>query len=303
MELRTIPNTSLQVSTLCLGTMTFGTPVVEADAIRLTHAALERGVNFIDTANMYEGYARFVGSPGGVAEEILAKALVGKRDQVVLATKVGMKIGPADEDQGLGRAHILRELDRSLSRLGTEYVDLYYMHKPDPSVPLTESAQAFEELVKAGKVRHWAVSNHSAAQLEDLLKVCDANGWTRPVAVQPAYSLLNRAIEADLLPLCVREKIAVLPFRVLEGGVLTGKYQRGKEFPADSRQAEKPEWTLALTDENFARLEAVEAEAKAKGRTLMQHALRTLLEQPGVISLVLGLKQGEQLETLVSAIG
>ncbi|NTV38294.1 MAG: aldo/keto reductase, partial [Anaerolineales bacterium] len=260
MERRTIPHTSLRVSTLCLGTMTFGTPVAEADAIRLTHAALERGVNFIDTANMYEGYARFVGSPGGVAEEILGKALIGIRDLVVLATKVGMKIGPADDDQGLSRTHILRELDRSLQRLGTGYVDLYYMHKPDPSVPLTESVQAFDELVKAGKVRHWAVSNHSSAQLEELLKVCDANGWTRPVAVQPAYSLLNRAIEADLLPLCVREQIAVLPFRVLEGGMLTGKYQRGMEVPADSRQAEKPEWTLALTDENFARLETLEAE-------------------------------------------
>ena len=176
------------------------------------------------------------------------------------------------------------------------------MHKPDPNVALAESAQTFHELIGTGKVRHWAVSNFSAAQLSDLLSVCDKNGWSRPVAIQPTYSLLNRSIESDLLPLCVREQIAVIPYRVLEGGLLTGKYQRGQEAPADSRQREKPEWTLPLTDANFALLDQIEAEAKSKGRSLMRHALQSLLEQPGVTSLVVGVKRIEQLEDLIAAV-
>jgi L-glyceraldehyde 3-phosphate reductase len=300
MEKRAIPHTSLKVSSLCLGTMTFGTPVGESDAIRLTHHALELGINFIDTANMYEGYARYIGSPGGVAEEILGKALKGRREQVVLATKVGMKIGPADDDQGLSPAHIRREIQRSLKRMDCDHVDLYYMHKPDPAVPMAESTQAFHELVKTGKVRHWAVSNFSADQLAELLKVCDDNSWCRPVAIQPAYSLLNRDIESDLLPLCTREQIAIIPYRVLEGGLLTGKYQRGKEIPEGSRQMDKPEWTLALTKENFNLLEKIAAEAKVRNRNMMGHALLALLEKPGVVSLVVGARSPEQIATLIS---
>jgi L-glyceraldehyde 3-phosphate reductase len=276
--------------------------VGEEDAIRLTHYALERGINFIDTANMYEGYKRYIGSPGGVAEEILGKALKGKRGQVILATKVGMKIGPADDDQGLSRAHILREIDRSLSRLDCDYVDLYYMHKPDPVIPLAESVKAFDDLIQAGKIRHWGVSNLSAAQLTDLLKVCAENGWRRPVAVQPAYSLLKREIEKDILPLCQREQIGVIPYQVLQGGALTGKYRRGQEAPEDSRQREKPEWTLALTDANFDLLEQIEAEAKARGRSLVQHALQALLEQPGVFSLIIGVKRMAQIDDLIAAV-
>jgi aryl-alcohol dehydrogenase-like predicted oxidoreductase len=302
MDLRAIPNSDLKVSPLCLGTMTFGTPVAEADAVHLTHQALDLGVNFLDTANMYEGYKRFIGSPGGVAEEILGKALKDRREHVVLATKVGMKIGPADDDQGLSRGHILREIDRSLKRLGTGHVDLYYMHKPDPATPLTESVLAFNDLIKAGKVRYWAISNFSAEQITNLLKVCDENGWRRPVALQPAYSLLKRDIEADVLPLCKREGIAVLPYQVLQGGLLTGKYHRGGNIPADSRQLEKPEWMMPLNEETYDRLKQVEVEARQKGGNMLQHALKGLLEQPAVVSLVVGVKRIDQLVALLNAI-
>ena len=299
---RTVPLTDLKVSPLCLGTMTFGTPVGEADAIKLTHWAIDHGVNFLDTANMYEGYSRYPGSAGGVAEEILGKALKGKRDRVVLASKVGMKIGPADDDQGLSRAHVLREMDRSLARLGCECLDLYYMHKPDPSTPIGESVRAFNDLIDAGKARHWGISNFSAAQIAELLKVCDDNGWRRPVALQPAYSLLKRDVEAGILPLCQRERIAVFPYQVLQGGLLTDKYRRGEAVPKDSRQAEKPEWTMALDGEMFDRLERIKAEAKEKGRTLLQHALQGLLDQPAVLSLLVGVKSAPQLERLIAAV-
>jgi len=301
MRTSVIPGTALQVSPLCLGTMTFGTPVGEADAITLVHWALDHGVNFLDTANMYQGYTRYPGSAGGVGEEILGKALKGRRGKAIVATKVGMKIGPADDDQGLSRKHVLREIDRSLTRLGCDYVDLYYMHRPDPATPMVESVKAFNDLIDAGKARHWAISNFSAAQIEELLKVCDENGLRRPVALQPPYSLLKRDIEKDILPLCVREGIAIFPYQVLQGGLLTDKYNRGIEVPRDSRQAEKPEWTMALNDDLFDRLEEIRRDAAGKGRTLLQHALKSLLEQSAVLSLVIGVKGIPQLESLIAA--
>ena len=302
MDKRYIPNTNLTVSTLCLGAMTFGTPVGEADAIRLTHWALDHGINFIDTANIYEGYTRFVGSPGGVSEQILGKALRGRWQQVVVATKVGMKIGPADDDQGLGRKHVLREIDRSLQRLQCDAVDLYYMHKPDPDTQLAESSQAFDDLITAGKIRHWAVSNFSAPQIEEVLQACDQNGWRRPVALQPPYSLLKRDVEVDVLPPCRREQIAVVPYQVLQGGLLTGKYRRGEPLPAGSRQVEKPQWTYRLSDELVDQLEQIETAARARGRSLAQHALLALLEQPPVVSLIVGVKRIDQLEVLLRAV-
>lgn len=302
MQKRLIPNTDMTVSVLCLGTMTFGTPVGEADAISITHWAIEHDINFVDTANMYEGYTRFIGSPGGVSEDFLGKALVGRRERVVLATKVGMKIGPADDDQGLSRRHVLREIDRSLKRLQTDYVDLYYMHKPDEVTPLGESIQAFDDVVTAGKARAWAVSNFSAAQMRDVLALCDQNGWRRPVMLQPQYSLLKRDVEQEILPLCTREGIAVAPYQVLQGGLLTGKYRRGEVVPEGSRQVEKPGWTMPLDDAMFDTLEELEAEAGSKGRSLLQHALLSLLEQPAVVSLVMGVKRIDQLEALANAI-
>ena len=303
MDARTIPNSSLRVSPLCLGTMTFGTPVGEAEAIKITHWALEHGINFIDTANMYEGYTRRIGSPGGISEKILGKALKGRRDQAIVATKVGMKIGPNDEDEGLSRAHILREVDRSLGRLGCRYIDLYYLHRYYPSVPLAESAQVMNELIDAGMVRYWAISNFDAEQIRAVLRTCDENGWRRPVALQPPYSLLKRDIEQDILPLCQQENLAVIPYQVLQGGLLSGKYQPGAPLPPDSRQVEKPEWTMALNDELFERLARIEAEAKTKDRTLLQQALLALLEQPSVVSLIIGVKLISQLEAALQAVG
>lgn len=288
---------------LCLGTMTFGTPVGEADAIRLTHWAIDEGVNFIDTANMYEGYARVAGSPGGVAEAILGKALSGRRSDVVLATKLGMKVGAAPEDSGTSPAAIRKQLDRSLARLKTDFVDIYYLHVPDLQTPLSDILGTLKEAIDAGKVRHYGVSNYSAVQLADLLAVADAGGLPRPVVHQPPYSLLKRDIEQDLLPLCRKEQIAVVPYQVLQGGLLTGKYHRGQPVPRDSRKAEQSGWVWDLSDDLFNRLETIEAEAKNKGRTLLEHALQSVLDQPTVASAVVGIKRAEQLAAMVLAVG
>ncbi|MDP6779465.1 MAG: aldo/keto reductase, partial [Candidatus Latescibacteria bacterium] len=269
MEYREIGTTGLRVSPLCLGTMTFGSPVGERDAIDIVRRALDHGINFIDTANMYEGYARTIGSPGGVAEQILGKALAGRRDQAVLATKVGMKIGPEDDDEGLSPAHIRRECDRSLARLATDRIDLYYMHKPDDRTPIGDSIEAFSDLIQEGKARHWGVSNFDADQVRQVMASCLEGGWPRPAVHQPPYSLINRGIEQDLLPLCREEGIAVVPYQVLQGGLLTGKYTDNSALPEGTRAAEKPDWIPMLKDdEALAEVERLRAQAEAEGISL-----------------------------------
>lgn len=296
MQSRPISNTNLIVSPICLGTMTFGTPVGEAEAIRLVHWALDHGVNFIDTANMYEGYTRTVGSPGGVAEMILGKALVRRREKAVITTKVANAIGPNPNDQGLSRDHILREINRSLVRMQTDWVDLYLMHKPDPETPLEESIQAFVDLIGAGKVRHWGVSNFGAEQIRAVLDLCAQNGWPQPVVSQPYYNVLNRDIEADALPLCVERGIAVTPYRPLEGGLLSGKYVGG-QAPDGSRGAEKPEWIPRASDDAvLAKVAALQALADEVGKPLSQYALSWLLARPAVASVVVGVTRIEQLQ-------
>jgi len=178
-----IPNTELNVSTICLGTMTFGTPVGEADAIELTHWAIDNGINFIDTANMYEGYNRSMGSAGGIAEEILGKALKGGyREKTVIATKIGNKVGTAPEDDGTSPAAIRKQLDASLKRLDMDYVDIYYLHKPDVfNTPLVEILGELKNQMDAGKFRYYGISNYSAAQTAELLKIADENNLPHPV--------------------------------------------------------------------------------------------------------------------------
>lgn len=239
MKNRQIPNTDLNVSSLCLGTMLFGTPVGEPDAIRLTHYAIDRGINFIDTANMYEGYIRYIGSAGGMSEKILGKALAGYRNKVVLASKVGMKVGEASEDEGTSPAAIRKQLEGSLKRLAVDTIDVYYLHKPDPEVPLEQILGTLAEVIKEGKIRHYGISNYSAGQLQELLETADANNLPRPVICQPPLSVLKQDALKDIIPLCENENIAVAPYQVLQGGLLTGKYRRGQEVPPDSPKLKK----------------------------------------------------------------
>ena len=301
MQLRRIPKTNLDVSPVCLGTMTFGTPVAGPEAVRLVHYALDQGVNFIDTANMYEGYSRYIGSAGGVAEEILAEALAGRRERVVIATKVGMKVGAAPEDEGTSAAAVRKHLDRSLGRLKTDCVDLYYLHRPDPAAPLVETLGALADAIRAGKIRHYGVSNYSAAQLSELLALADANRLPRPVIHQPPLSLLKPDLAVDLLPLCAREQIAVAPYQVLQGGLLTGKYRRGAAVAKDSRAAEKPPWIPKLDDALFDRLDAIEADARREGLSMTAYAIRWALRQPAVVSPVIGVKRASQIDEAIAA--
>jgi len=298
MDLRPIANTELTVSSICLGTMAFGNPVGKDDAVHLVHWALDHGVNFMDTADMYEGYDRYLGSPGGVGETILGQALADRRDRVVVTSKVGNPIGGAGyEGKGLGHAHIMHQIDAGLERMRTDYVDIYELHRPDPDTPLAESIAAMVELVRSGKVRHWGFSNFDATQVRQMIELCDENDWPRPVVSQPPYSWLNRDVEAEHLPACRQFGIAVTPYQPLQGGLLTGKYKRGQPAPAESRAAES-KWLDEPDDAMCDRLEAFEAEALASDLRPGQYAIRWLLDQPGITSVVVGARRTEQLADL-----
>ena len=304
MEYRNMPGTDLNVSTVCLGTMTFGTPVGEKDAVRLVNTALDRGINFIDTANMYEGYSRVPGSSGGVAEEILGKALKGTRSRVVLATKVGMKVGSEPEDEFTSPAAIRKHLDRSLKKLGVDTIDLYYLHKYDPVSPLEEILHALDHVIRQGKIRYYGVSNYSAEQLSKLIETADKFKLPRPVVCQPPLSLLKQDALADIIPVCVREGISAVPYQILQGGLLTGKYKKGKPAPQGSRMDEKPDWVWDMTEQVCDMLERIEREASNTGLTMTQYAIRWALSCPGVVSAIVGVKREEQInEAVIAAAG
>ena len=303
MELRQVPGTDIKVSPICLGTMTYGTPVVKDDAIRLTHLAIDVGINFIDTANMYEGYNRTIGSPGGVAEEILGEALAGRRDKVVITTKVGNLVGDGPDDGGLGRKHVLRELEKSLTRMKTDYVDFYLAHRPDPETPIEDVVERFDRLVKSGKVRHWGFSNFDAPDVRRMVEIARDGGSTRPRISQPFYNMLHREIEAEHLPACRELGIGVTPYRPLESGLLSGKYARGAKAPEGSRAAEMPNW-LPLDkqdDATFEKIGKIAELARAAGVKPAQYAIAWIIAQEGITSAVVGVKTQEQVRDAAAA--
>ena len=299
-----IPKTEISVSPVTLGTMTFGSPVAFDDAVKLTRYAIGRGINHIDTANMYEGYNRYACSAGGVAEEIVGNAIKGmSRGSVIVSTKVGMKVGDAPEDEGTSAAAISKQLDASLKRMKTDYIDLYYLHRFDANAPALEILTAMQKAVHAGKIRYYGVSNYSAEQLKALLRAADEQHLPRPVVCQPPLSMLKQDALGELIPLCAAEDIAVIPYQIYQGGLLTGKYKRGMEPPKGSRAEEKPAWLAAPDDGLYDKLEAIEASAQALGISMSAYALRWTLEQPTVVSAIVGVKSERQVDDAIGAIG
>jgi aryl-alcohol dehydrogenase-like predicted oxidoreductase len=282
--------------------MTFGRPVAEADAIRMVHGAIDLGINFFDTANVYEGYDRILGSAGGVAEEILGKAIKDRREQVIVATKVCAPVGPGPDDRGLSADHIGLQVDQSLRRLQVDVIDLYIMHWPDKLVPLEESLIALDQAVQQGKVRFVGSSNHNAAQLCEMLWIADRNNLSPIVSSQVPVSLLRREFHHDLT-FCAEQNICVTPYQPLQGGLLTGKYKRGEQPPGQSRGSEKPQWLWELDDGLFDSLESLEQLAGEARLSMAQFSLAWALAQPAVGSLVVGASRLEQVEQAVSAAG
>jgi 1-deoxyxylulose-5-phosphate synthase len=283
---RLLGTTSLSVSPLSLGTMTFGVQVDEPTAHSMVDLCLERGVNFIDTANVYNA---------GITESILGRILAGRRDKVVLASKVGIKVGDAPEEQGLSRAAIMKGIEGSLKRLQTDYLDLYYLHQPDYQVPLEESLGVMDELVRAGKVRVVAASNYSSWQVAGMLWMAEKHNWQPVVGVQPMYNLLARRIEQELLPFCKQYNLAVMPYNPLAGGLLTGKH--GGETPmAGTRFERMPLYRDRYWHpENFAAVKRLSELANSLGMSLARFALRWVLQQQGITSVILGASKLEHL--------
>ena len=216
--------TGLQVSRLCLGTMTFGLQCDEATSFAILNAAAEAGITFLDTADVYPLGGKL--EQVGRTEEIIGKWLKGKREQFILATKCSGKMGPAAWQQGTSRKHVLSAIDASLKRLGTDYVDLYQVHLFDPLTAHDETLEAFDAIVRSGKARYIGCSNYLAYRLARALGRSEALGLAKFVSVQPRYNLLFRQIERELLPLCAEERLAVIPYNPLAGGLLTGKHKR-----------------------------------------------------------------------------
>jgi len=277
---------SLEVSVIGLGCNNFGWRL-DADATAsVVHAALDAGIDFFDTAELYGE---------GRSEEYLGRALRGRRQSVVVATKFGYKTAPSHR-----RGHpdnVRRAADASLQRLGTDYIDLFQLHSPDPLIPIADTLGALNELVQQGKVREVGCSNFSAAELREAADAVKP-GAARFVSVQNEYSLMHREPEAEVLPECERLGLAFIPYYPLASGLLTGKYRRGKPLPRGTRLADG---SGLLTDENLAAVEELIAFAQSKGRTILELAIAWLLAHPAVASVIAGATKPEQARLNASA--
>lgn len=275
--------------------MTFGNEAEEPASRAIVERFLEAGGNFIDTADVYQR---------GIAEEITGRALGARRDGVVLATKGRMPMSEDPNDRGAGRRHLTRAVEASLRRLGTEWIDLYQIHWPDPSVPIEETLSTLNDLVAVGKVCHVGLSNYTGWELQRGIDACERHGWAPIVSHQPQYSLISREIELETLPLCSSHGIAVLPWSPLGGGVLTGKYSGADSVPPDTRMgASEAQARRRLTQQNLSVAEAVAKVGAEIGRSSAQVALNWVLSRPGVTSPILGARSVAQLEDNLGAQG
>jgi aryl-alcohol dehydrogenase-like predicted oxidoreductase len=284
----------LSVSAVGLGCNNFGRRVDLAGTRAVVDAALDAGVNFLDTADIYGG--------GGGSESLLGQVLRGRRDQVVLATKFGMDMGengPSVRPRG-SKAYVREAIDGSLRRLETDVIDLYQYHRPDGDTPIEETLGALDELVKAGKVRYIGCSNFTAAELDEAAGAARENGFASFVSLQNEYSLLKRDIEADVVPECEQLGVAVLPYFPLGSGLLTGKYRRGEAAPEGTRLHGRAQ---IADDETFDRLEAAERFARERGVEVLDVAIAGLAAQPMVASVIAGATKPEQVRANAGALG
>src|SRR4051812_5545763 len=295
MEYRLLGRTGVRVSPLCLGTMMFGGQTTEADSIRIIHKAVDLGINFVDTADMYVN---------GESERIVGKAMADRRGQIVLATKGRNKMGEGPNDWGTSRLHMRQALEASLKRLNTDYVDIYYIHAPDYNTPIDETLRFLDDAVHQGKILYLACSNFRAWRVCEGLWTSDKLGLARFAAVQPLYNLVNRDIEVELLPLCQAHSLGVVSYSPLARGILTGKYKPSEPYPAGSRAArnDKRMREAELRDESLAISQQLAAHCQAKGVAPSQFALAWCLANPIITSIILGPRTMEQFDDNLAAL-
>ena len=293
MEVRRLTGTGLMVSRLCLGSMTFGSQVDERGSVDLIRRAADAGINFFDTADCYNG---------GESERICGEALNPFRDRVILASKVGNPAGPEPDKGGLGRRRILEQVERSLRRLQTDYLDLYYLHRPDPNTPIEETLEAMNRLVESGKVRCVGVSNYAAWQIVECLWRADRGGFAAPVVTQNIYNLLTRNIERELLPCLKAQGMGLTVYSPLASGMLSGKYSPGKAPEANSRFASNLKHRDRFwKDYNFKAVEELSEIAREAGLTLPELATRWCVGHDAVDSVIIGVSRPSQLEDTIRA--
>jgi aryl-alcohol dehydrogenase-like predicted oxidoreductase len=293
MEYRYFGRTGYKVSPLCLGTMNFGGVTNEADSIRLIHAALDAGINFVDTANSYND---------GASEVVTGRALQGRREQVFLATKVRSQVGNGPNDKGLSRGHILKAVEDSLRRLNTDYIDLYQTHRPEPDVPVDETLGALTDLVRAGKVRYIGASTHPAWMIMEALAVSEREHLARYTSEQPPYNLLDRRIENELVPLAVKHQLAIIPWAPLAQGMLAGRYKANQTLPEGSRAQRMGHESIYGERIKPPGLEAGDRFtdlAKQFGKTPGQLGLLWCKDQSGITAPIFGPRTMEQLQDVL----
>ncbi|MFC5472135.1 aldo/keto reductase [Cohnella suwonensis] len=287
MKYRRLGGSGLEVSALGLGTNAFGKRADEAASIRIVHHALDSGINFIDTANIYAGTE---------SERIIGLALEGRRESAVLTTKAGLPRGTGANERGSSRFHLQRELEMSLRRLKTDYVDLYQIHSFDPNTPLEETLRALDDMVSAGKVRYIGASNYAAWELMKALGISERLGWSRYVSIQTSYSLADRTPENELVPLCLDQGVGIIPYFPLAGGILSGKYASGAEAPAGSRAITDPGFRRFLEERYVALGERVGRLAAERGVSPSVLSLAWLMGKPAVSTVIVGATGTAQLE-------
>jgi aryl-alcohol dehydrogenase-like predicted oxidoreductase len=298
-EYRSLGRTGVQVSALCLGCMMFGGKTSPEDSYSIIDRALDAGINFLDTANVYSR---------GRSEEVTGEALKrnGKRQRIVLATKVHGKMDDDDPNaSGNSRRHIIEQCDASLRRLQTDYIDLYQIHRPQSAIPIDETLRALDDLIRAGKVRYIGTSTFAAWQVLEALWIAKELGLNRFVCEQPPYNLLDRRIERELLPMARTYGIATIPWSPLAGGLLTGKYTRGTPPPEGTRFAEVATNEMLqrrMNEQVFDITEALQPMVEAKSCSMSQLALAWCVQQPGVTSPIIGPRTMEQLEDNLKAL-
>jgi len=287
MNYRRLGSSGLKVSELGLGTNAFGKRADEKTSIRIIEHALDHGINFIDTANIYAGTE---------SERIIGQALAGKRHNVVLATKAGLVKGSGPNERGSSRYHLQQELDNSLKRLQTDYVDLYQIHTFDPHTPLDETLRALDDMVSAGKVRYIGASNYAAWEMMKALGISELKGYVRYISTQVSYSLADRTPERELVPLCLDQGVGIIPYFPLAGGILTGKYSQDNRVPSGSRADTDPNFQRFLEDHNIKLGNQVSQLAADHGHSASALSLAWLIHRPAVSTVIVGATKTEQLD-------
>ena len=293
MKYNTLPKTNLQLSRLSLGTMMFGGQTGEADSLAIMDYAFDHGVNFFDTANVYNQ---------GQSEIIVGKWLKDHRKEMILATKVFGQMGENPNDAGLSRRNILSAADASLNRLQTDYIDIYYMHAPDYGTDPEESLDAMDSLVRAGKIRYVAVSNFAAWQIADILHICDKRGYTAPVITQNVYNLITRGLESELAPFLKKHQIGMAIYNPIAGGFLAGKHRPGKPDEntrfANNRMYYERYWS----DENFDAVERLAKIADNHGMSILELSMKWCAAQPVVTSIISGVSRMDQIKQNIASL-